>query len=163
MVWTEPKTWTNEPLVAGDMNTHLRDNLEALKDPPSANYEADEASNYSTTSTSFVDVHATNLSLTIETKGGDVMVHFHGNIDAASYCHLDLEVDDTRIGGDDGICYAGVTHNIVSFTRLLTNLAEGSHTFKLQWKVNSGAGTLFAGAGTTYKDVIPQFWAREVS
>ncbi|MEO1163712.1 MAG: hypothetical protein AAFV98_08020 [Chloroflexota bacterium] len=74
MAWTQPKTWSNEPLVASDLNTHLRDNMEALKEPPSANYELDETSDYTTTSTTFVDVDSTNLSLTLDTNGGDVKV-----------------------------------------------------------------------------------------
>ncbi|MEL6406094.1 MAG: hypothetical protein AAFR81_17115 [Chloroflexota bacterium] len=80
MAWTTPKTWSNEPLVAGDLNTHLRDNMEALKDPPSEQVVLDEASNYSTSSTVFVDVDNTVLSLTLETNGGDVMVHFHATV-----------------------------------------------------------------------------------
>lgn len=42
-LWTTPKTWnTGEPLTAADLNTHLRDNLEYLKDKPSGAYLANE-------------------------------------------------------------------------------------------------------------------------
>ena len=170
MAWTTPKTdW-----VLGELATqsHLNDignNLAALKDPPSDNYELDEGSDYSTSSTTFVDVDGTNLALTINTNGGDVLVHFHGMIGKAAashYWYFDVEVDGTRIGGDDGIIGQLESTNSrdpVSFTRLITGLAAGSHTFKLQWKVNANSITLYAGAGTTNSDLHPQFWAREIS
>lgn len=163
MTWTQPKTWASEPLTSGDLNTHLRDNLEALKEPPSANYILNESSDYTTTSTSFVDVDATKLALTITTNGGDVMVHFHAMVaNSSQHTFWDIDVDGTRIGTNDGIV-RGAGTSIVCFTRLITGLAAGSHTFKLQWKVNAGTATLYAGAGTSNGDLHPQFWVREVS
>jgi hypothetical protein len=173
MSWTQPKTWTNEPLVAGDLNTHLRDNLEALKEPPSASYTLNESADYSTTSTSFGNVDGTKLSLTITTSGGDVLVAFHGYVRAgtnADQLYLDVEMDGARLGGDDGIIAANraasgsnPTRGAIGFVRLITDLAAGSHTFKLQWKVSGGTGELYAGAGTSGVDLHPQFWVREVS
>lgn len=167
--WTTPRTWTVDELVtASMMNTHIRDNLTVLKDPPSDSYVANEASDYTTTSTSFVDVDATNLRLTITTNGGDVMVHFHGTILAAQPLAIffDVDVDDAgRIGGDDGIIRSTAQYpTAMSFTRLITGLAAGEHTFDLMWKVSTAnTGTLYAGAGTSGCDLHPQFWAREVS
>ncbi len=168
MAWTTPKTWAVDELVtASALNTHMRDNLNALKAPPTAHYEVDEASDYTTNSTSFVDVDATHLALTITTSGGDVLVHFHANpsIGAPAFLHFDVDVDGARVGGDDGIVrYSTPSYNVpVSFTRLITGLAAGEHVFTLQWKVNSGTATLYAGAGTSGYDVHPQFWAREIS
>lgn len=167
MAWTQPKTWSSEPLVAGDMNTHIRDNLEALKDPPSDNYELNELSDYSTTSTSFVDVDSTNLAFTIVTNGGDVLIGFHGTVSGGTGnidpC-FDVDIDGTLVAGDDGIIVSQSGARLaVSFVRLVTGLSAGSHTFKLQWKArNAGTITLFAGAGGTVDD-HPQFWVREVS
>lgn len=166
MTWTTPKTWTNEPLIAGDLNTHLRDNMEALKDPPTAHVELDELTDYSTTSTTFVDVDATRLSLTVDTNGGAVIVGFAGamQITGANFAYLDVTVDGTRFAGDNGLL--GIRDTVldnVSFVILVTNLSAGSHTFALQWRVNSGTATLFAGAGSTNTDLHPQFWVREVS
>lgn len=169
MAWTTPRTWAvGEAITADLLNTHLRDNLSELKDPPSASYALDESSDYTTTSTSFVDVDATNLSFTINTTGGDVMAHFHGTVDglgAYSY-YFDIDVDGTRIGLDDGIYetqHSSAAANGLSFTRLITGLAAGSHTFKLQWKVEGGTGKLYAGAGTSTHNAHGQFWVREVS
>lgn len=163
--WTTPKTWsTGEALSASDMNTHIRDNLGALKAPPTAVYTCDEVSDYVTSQTTFVDVDASNLTLTITTTGGDVMVGFHGHIYAnGGICHLDVEVDGTREGGDDGITVVYSNYRqAVSFTRLITNLDAGTHTFKLQWKVTAGSAALYAGAGTANLNVHPQFWVREI-
>ena len=173
MVWTAPKTWTSEPLIAGDLNIHLRDNMEALKEPPSADYVLDESADYSTTSTSFVNVDGTNLSLTIETNGGAVMIGFYGTFKPGSNSNIgyfDVEMDGGRIGGDDGLiacerAATGGTPNklAVSFVRLVTGVSAGMHTFNLQWKVNGGTGDLYAGAATSGLDIHPQFWVREVS
>ena len=159
MAWTTPKTWAVDELVtASDLNTHIRDNLNALKVPPTDHYELNEGSDYTTSSTSFVDVDATNLALTITTTGGDVLVHFHGYTVNQGY--FDLAVDGSRAGGDDG-CIRFTT-GPVSFTRLITGLAAGEHVFKLQWKTVGAALTLYAGTGTAGYDLHPQFWVREI-
>jgi hypothetical protein len=170
MAWTTPRTWAvGEAITADLLNEQLRDNLAELKDPPSANYELNEASDYTTTSTSFVDVDATSgkLSLTITTNGGDVLVHFEGAIaiNSSNKVYLEIDIDGVPVGGDDGINVGkhGINPHVVSFTRLITGLSTGSHTFKLQWKVSAGTATLYAGAGTLGLDVHPQFWVRELS
>jgi len=164
--WETPKTWIVDELVtAAHLNQHLRDNLNALKAPPSTHFTANQPGDYTTNQTAFVDVDATNLALTITTNGGDVFVHFHGTVSAASAVYFDVYENLARLGGDDGIVReqpAG-SDRTVSFTRLVSGLAAGQHTFKLQWKVNTGVATLFAGAGTANKDLHPQFWAREIS
>lgn len=170
MTWTTPKTWvTNEPLTASDLNTHLRDNLNALKAPPTDVHTLNEASEFSTTSTSFVDVDATNLALTITTTGGDVLIGFSGTIYGTGgtlpYVLFDIDIDGARLMGDDGI----LAHRIesttstysIGFIILKQGLSAGSHTFKLQWAVTAGTGGLSAGSGGSI-DVHPQFWVREV-
>jgi hypothetical protein len=168
MAWTTPKTWSvGELVTASDMNTHLRDNLNALKTPPSAHYVLDQASEYTTTSTSFVDVDATNLSSTITTNGGDVMVIFSGvfnhNTNGA-IIFLNLSVDGANVQPEDGIVSATLQaanrSNIVLFY-MVTGLPAGSHTFRLRWKTSSGVATLHAGA--TAPLVHSQWIVREIS
>lgn len=167
MAWTEPKDWqVDELLTASDLNTHLRDNLDALKSPPAAQYEMDEASDYTLSSTgTWTDIDSTNLSHTIETAGGRVKVHFHGNIETDGRVSVDIAVDGVRVGGDDGIARnpASGQDFFCSFTRRITGLSAGSHTFKLQWYLHSGGSTakLYAGAGTSGFDVHGQFWVEE--
>lgn len=175
MTWSAPATWTTDQVVtAADLNQELRDNLIALKDPPSDNYELNEGADDTTSSTSFGDVDATNFALTIITTGGDVMVNLAGasidNATGSARTFFDIDVDGVRAGGDDGIARieqgtsGGANVNmLVSFSYLITGLAAASHTFKLQWKVSAGTSKLFAGAGTSNADVHPQFFAREIS
>lgn len=169
-VWTTPKTWsTGELVTASLMNSHVRDNMDFLKDPPTGLYNVNEAGDYTTTSTSFVDIDATNLSLTITTAGGDVMIGFYGSFkeSVANIIYLDVDMDGSRLGGDDGIIGLRVSTNVMqdtmSFVYLQQSLSAGSHTYKLQWKVKGNTGTLHAGAGVANADVHPQFWVREVS
>lgn len=164
MTWTQPKTWTSEPLTSADLNTHLRDNLEALKDPPSAHYAPQETTDYTTTSLAWVDVDSAGLSLTIETHGGDVLVSFHGVVFGTELA-FDVAVDGVRLGGDNGLVLHvdGSNAGSVAFTRLVSGLSAGSHTFALQWRTRFAGITLYAGAGTANRDHIPQFWVREVS
>lgn len=168
-MWTTPKTdWQiNEIVDAADMNA-IGDNLAALKAPPSAQYTRTSA-DYTTTSTSFVDVDATNLAHTITTTGGDVLIVFVApvtNSASASNVFFDVLLDGVRIGGTDGLIIqtvaTAVYASVVCFAVLKTGLAAGSHTFKLQWKVGSGTGRIYAGSSAGALD-IAQFWVREVS
>lgn len=167
MAWTQPKTWTNEPLVAGDMNTHLRDNLEELKEPPQGGTEIDNASNYSTTSTVFVDVDATDFSTTINTNGGDVLVTLCATVVGSSnWAYFDIDVDGSRVGDDDGIIKkhnSGGSGDAVMLYFWVKGLAAGSHTFTLQWKANSGTVYLYGGQSGAGNDVHGQWDVREVS
>lgn len=165
MAWTTPKTWSNEPLVAGDMNEQLRDNLEALKSPPSDQVVLDESSDFSTTSSVFVDIDAAVLSVTLETTGGAVLVTFAGNMRSTGTLHLNLDVDGSPVSPDDGILgrvSSGITPGEnMSFTCFIRGLSAGSHTIKLQWKT-TGTAYLYAGAGTSGADVHNRLEAVEI-
>src|SRR5689334_15175635 len=106
-------TWANakenwiagELVLATDMNL-IGNDLNWLKTPPTANYLVNQGSDYTTTSTSFVNVDGTNLSLTITTAGGNVLIGFSGvvsNTTVGTVTYLDVEIDGTRFAGDDGI------------------------------------------------------------
>jgi hypothetical protein len=172
LAFTTPATFTAGQLItANDLNTQLRDNLIALKDPNSANYELNESADYTTTQATFVNVDGTagklSLSITLAVQA-DVMIWFHGLINNSStgvIC-LDVAMDGARIGGDDGlIAGPGVAQSIpFSFFHMKTAVPAGSHTFNLQWKISTGTATLYAGAGTgSSHDLHPQFAVREMS
>lgn len=174
MGYTTPITWNSSLVTVAQMNEQIRDNLNALKDPPTDSYDVNEGADYTTTSTGFQNVDTTDLAMSITTTGGDIMVHFHGTVDNGSintrvYFDLFSNTLGGRVGGDDGIVYiqmptstSGQGHS-VSFTRLITGFGAGTHGFTLQWKVSGGTATMYAGAGTSNKDMHPQMWAREVS
>jgi len=173
MAWTQPKTWVNEPLIAGDLNTHLRDNLEALKTPPSYQYTSSENVTFSSSTTSFASVNQPRFGCTLNTSGGDVMVGFYGSVAGSAsqqWIYFDVEVDGQRQGGTDGLMMVERAQGTdkpnllgISFVRLIEGLAAGSHTFYLQWKSNSGVATLYSSNGLSGRDLHTQFWVREVS
>ncbi len=176
-IWTTPKTWaTGDALTALDMNTHLRDNLEFLKTNVSDEYRGNESADWTTTSTSFVDVDNTKLRLEVTTKGGDLLIGFYGTVlhpAASQIINFDVEASlnggaGARLGlGNDGLVgVVSVTNtNIrmpVSFVYLYRNIAAGSWVFDLQWKTSASTATLYGGATTGY-DITPQFWCKELN
>lgn len=169
--WATPHVFTAGELVTSTIMNGLKDNVLALKDPAYGVADIDEASDYTTTSTAWVDVDGAGntLTLEIETGGGNVLVGFTGGMRSSSsasyYMKLNISVDGTDVAGDDGIAASNATEReVVSFVWLVTGLSAGRHTFKLRWKMSSanGTGTLYAGAGTTDLDTHPQFWVMEV-
>jgi hypothetical protein len=168
MAYTTIPAFTDIPATAANLNTYIRDNQRAIKDPPSANYEANEGADYSTTSTTYanVDPIGTDFTLQITTTGGDVVIGAilptNGNRG-----FFDVSVDGTRIANNTagGLCLVGPNSlSLGAFTRIITGLSAASHTFILQWKSESGANViLYAGAATANRDMHPQFWVRELS
>ncbi len=167
MAWTVPKSWSNEPLVAGDMNTHLRDNLEALKDPPQGGTDIDNSSDYSTNSTSFVDVDGDDFSTEISTHGGDVLVTLCVTlVGNSNYAYFDIEVDGARVGDDDGILrkhLSGTAPDTIMLYYWVKGLSDALHTFTLQWKSSSGTINIYGGQGTAGTQLHGQWDVREVS
>ena len=162
MAWTAPKTWSvGEPLTAPDLNAQLRDNMLALKAPPTTIVKLDEPGDYTTTSTAFVAIDTSRLNLSLTTSGGDVMIVFFANIShATSYTHLDIEFDGALMGGDNGLVrIAGSNFTQASIVCLKTGVSSGLHTIRMMWKVVAGTATLYAG---TTLDTHPMFWAREI-
>ncbi|MCY4073759.1 MAG: hypothetical protein OXG60_20900 [Chloroflexi bacterium] len=160
MAWTTPKTdWsTGELVAAADLNA-MNENLAALRQLSTIVSHTTTADiNVDTAHDLFEDVDSNDLNLTLVTAGGGVLVHFHGvfhrgTSNDTDNC-LDIVLDGTRQGGEDGLMRFRVDSHrrVESFTRLFQNLGAGSHTFRLQWR-NWRHVKLLAGA---------QFWVREI-
>ena len=169
MAWTTPKTWTSEPLTSVDLNTYVRDNQNHLKDriDSSASRVVSGTRNYSTTATEWVDVDARELSLTLQSHGGDLLLGFAGAIhhsrdSRATY--FNIAVDDSNYFSDEGITqfHNALQHEVfrfkpLSFVVLIPGLSPGSHVFKLRWKT-SPDNSATMDIMTTH----PQFWAKEI-
>lgn len=170
--WVSPRTWTaGELITASIMNTHVRDQFTALKTPASGYSIINEGADYTTTSTSFVDIDATDLILTFTTGGGDVLLFFmgsiqHATVGARNYFDIHESVAAARLGGDDGLLEVGVANASAGMPLTLcyraTGLAAVSHAFKVQWKTSTGTVTMYAGAGTANHDVHPIFFGYEI-
>lgn len=166
MAWTAPRTWVAGELVTATLlNVHLRDNLDALKAPPTLTYEINNPSNYTTTSATFTDVDATNLALAITTTGGDVLCVFQGSLahsTSTDSVRFDIAVDGTRKGSTNGLitlrpANAGTTFAVQFIVvYLVEGLSAGSHTFKLQWQTTGGTATYLTNT------MYPQAFVREV-
>ena len=153
MPWTTPPTFTpGQVVTATDLNSYLRDNPSYLLGRPSSVIRRNNGSDYTTTSTSFVDIDATNLAITFAVSGTAVLITFAGALRiaaATNQADFDVTVDGVRYGlGANGLISMNLPNasvdNLVSFSVLVTGLAAGSHTFKVQWKVSGSTLTLRA-------------------
>lgn len=164
MAWTTPRTWTAEVMSSSVLNTHLRDNLVALKDPPTDDFTT--TADVSTTSATFVDVNATDWSLDITPAGTEVW--FFGRLNITHTTTGDIFFDIIK----DGATYAsgGETNGIatctpgtsdfdcIPLTFRWTGLTAGvAVNFKLQWRTSAATASI---AGTN----ADSWWAvRELS
>lgn len=147
MAWTTPKTWVSEILTSNDMNTYLSDNTQFLYDQVTAPlaefaYTRVAAVDYSTTSTTNVDIDSTNMSTTLTTSGGDLLVNFVGSIRRSGGVVQQVFV----LVIVDGQAYSlrqqlGTNSFNVSFTRVFDGISAGNHTVKMQWRLETGSGT----------------------
>lgn len=133
-------------------------------------YLSNEGADYTTASTSFVDVDSSDFTLELTTNGGDVLIGFLGSWDndsAGSRNYLDIEIDGIVRGGDDGLVSnrqeTASRPQAVGLTHYVTGLPPGNHLIVLKWKTGAGTLTMQAGAGTATEDTHPQFWAREMA
>lgn len=146
-------------MTADQLNTHVRDNLNALKTPPSGSYYT--SGNYNTTSTSLTNVDGTNLSHLITSAGGAIFIGCTMSVtvagsDYTAYVEFDLNVD----GDNEGKAYRHVRkagdsndRTIVTILWRKGALSAGEHTFKLRWKI---------GGTASQADINGiQFWVEE--
>ncbi|NIN36631.1 MAG: hypothetical protein GTO60_16670 [Gammaproteobacteria bacterium] len=132
-------------------------------------YTLNEIADYTTSSTSFVDVDATNLTLTISSRGGRAAVSadlVFGNTGTTDITYFDFTLNGVRVGGDDGMIL-GQQPNFANNRRTATiyrviHFDPGVHTVVLQWKTNNNTSTLYAGAGASLLDIHSQIAFMEV-
>jgi len=167
--WTAPRTWATDELVtAALLNTHLRDNLDALKSPPSASYLS-TADVQTLTSNSWANLDA-NFALTITPSGTQVMagINLIAKQTAANngIFYVDIQSDDgttqTAFAGSDGFAQAHCDNATPTQIKTLSGVvlisgltAATQYTFRVRYKV----------ATADDFDVLTgsSFWVREVS
>jgi hypothetical protein len=154
MPWTTPATWVSDYVVtASDLNIYLRDNSNyLLGSRPLAESIKSGSANYSTTSTTYVDVDGTNIKVSITPASTRALVwaQFQWNASAqATWFDIYCDVLNAR-GGAATFGLGGGFSGLggLSIQHIFTGLTPGVlTTFKLQWRVNSG------GTGTIYNSV----------
>lgn len=148
------------PKLSGDSDTWL-DGKGAWTTPATSSSTAlasdkkvRTAGNYTTTSTTFVDVDNTNMSITLTTGARRCMIVVSGSGYHSDTNHwaFDIDIDGSRQGQAFGLVFGGdvTTQNQSrSFTYITDVLSAASHTFKLQWRVDGGTATLYANTTNT--------------
>lgn len=146
MAWTTPRTWAASELVTATLlNTHLRDNLNALKNPP-ADYAIDIEDTFASSSTWFVNV--TNAEVEITTTGGRLLIGAFGVVAAASTTTTSLAyaIDDVLAGhgthGLQRVYIVGGGRTPFGWAYLTTAASAANHTVKLRMKTDGTPTTL---------------------
>lgn len=103
--------------------------------------------NITTASVVFID--AAGVTLTLATGANRALMFLSGTWNAPANLFMDFTVDGVRQGaGANGLGYFNA-HNYncaLSYSYLSDVLTAGSHTFKMQWMVDAGTGTIQATA-----------------
>ena len=104
-----------------------------------------------TTSTTFVDIDSgLNITLTTGVRRCIVTFSATGKNSGAGNTAVDLDIDGARVGQAYGLVVAdGSTNKNFSYTFTTDVLTAGSHTFKPQFRVDGGTGTIFASTTIT--------------
>lgn len=170
--WTPPKTdWANNNLVDAAAMNAIGKNLVFLKAPPTALVKLNESADFTTSSTSWTEIDGagSQLQITLETAGGDVLIIFWGvfNSSGSAYAFLDVDIDGTRLsawdsGPGDGLVYLAPGYPSIGFVTLARNLPAGTHTFKMMWRTSSASYPITMYVSGARK-ANSQFWVREVS
>lgn len=151
MAWNTLTTFagSNVP-TAAELNP-FSDNLTFLRTPVVNDYyEANEASNITTTSTTFADISA-NFTKTFTMSGGYVLCLFSC---VCTKVALDWCVDGVRRGDATlGSAHWASSSDAIMVTMPLplTGLSVGSHTVSVQWRVSvSGTATIYTAYGARF-------------
>lgn len=150
-------SWNGDTTHAPTKNA-VRDKIESLSSGggllAQTHYKAgSDTATFNTTSTSFVDVDATNLAVTFTAPAsGKVLVRLTAvcqNNDGSLIAYAALREGSTNIGSQLyllGFTSAAVVPMSVPF--LVTGLTPGnSYTYKWAWRVTAGTTYMFTGPG----------------
>lgn len=141
MAWTSPRTWANGTVPgASDLNTEIRDNMTyLLGSRPIGQTIYVAGADYTTSSTTFVDVDAANVVLTITPQSSRIWVAANCTVvpsGAGSDMELDLIVGAVRVGhATHGLLRTNGTTGYPFILGKITGLTPGAlQTIKLQWR-----------------------------
>lgn len=160
MPWNTPITWVASQVVtAPNLNEQIRDNLLYLVSRPKQAIRRINAAVYTTTSTSFVNIDATNLSIDLTLVSGNVLVCFQAaTVVDATYtgnAAVDFSIDGTRHANTtNGFGFAlgagtGANGTIINYVVPVTGLSVGSHQFRAMWRTNAATAMLQSASTTS--------------
>lgn len=170
--WTTPPTWAAYDTPSSTKLNNTSGNVDYIARcrPFDLAVTQDSGADYSLTSTSWADADATNLKVVVATQVDLAKVHLVARFiagvsssataffdwhDGTSYSAVD-EVGNTM--GSNGV--AAINNNSrqqITVESFFVNVAAGTHTYTLRYKVGGGGQTL-----TIHKSSFPiQKWGRE--
>lgn len=134
-------------LATGDLVTEteydkIKNNFDYILLPNGEQILHSEAGTYTTTSTSFVDIDATDLSIDITTYGGRILIYLQCLAESsANVLYFDFTVDGTRVGQafTAGLCALSANKQWVTVFAIVDKTAD-TYTIVPQWR-QSAAGT----------------------
>ena len=143
-------TWTDIPdsavgqQITPELMTQIADDLDFLRNPPSGSYALSTGgANITTTSGTFVDL--TGFSVSITTQGNPVEIFFVCRANTTN-ARFDILVNGVSITADNdglGAVTPASTFGANTIWRRVA-LAAGTYTIKVQWRVTTGTGTVYA-------------------
>jgi len=117
------------------------------------------SANYSSTSTSFVDIDGTNLIITKTTSSPNIMVFCAGTFGCTSVFYMNLIMDSTTYATNAHATYGllqGYGGNVNGpMVGYFTGVSAGSHTFKPRWLSSVGTGyPVYNSGGGAFQQTI---------
>lgn len=145
MAWTTPVTWVSQLVTVAQFNQQIRDNLNALKSPPSGlsyvsgrDYQIAGLGAFTAVDTALVDGH---FQHTVTIAGAVAKVELFGSIHPKvnnGAMAFNIAVNGNGYFPSPGIGYFDMTAlsaNIipVQMSLILTGLTPGANTFRVDW------------------------------
>jgi len=165
MAWTTPKTWAAELVTVSAFNVQIRDNLNALFRPAAGyslvsarDYVVAGAGGWTAVDTGLV---AGNFQHAIVVASSQVIVRFQGTVEPRNNTGtlgFNISVDGVPHFPGNGVAWwdpSGLSGRAfpIYFERVLTGLAPGAHTFRLDWSANVTGFVLYTSG--TVNHFIP--------
>jgi hypothetical protein len=109
------------------------------------------AGDYQTSSTSFVDIDSTNLTINLTTGDTWILLLLTGSVYGASYSvvQFDFTIDGQRQGTAKGVQQVQEVNIQDVQIGWLAQISAGSHVFRPQWRVNMSSALLRASSTET--------------
>lgn len=170
LLWTTPREWKANDAITKERLNDISNNLTYLYSPSRGIATVRNGTNQTTTSTTPVDLDASNFGMSVELSGlRDVYVELKGlvsNATLAAVSRFDVYMDATTYlssltGTQLTLGLASVTQYVANHL-LLVNLrfviprgvlSAGVHTFQPRWWVSAGTSTWYEATAISQFEV----------